>query len=245
MNKLNFPLIDFHVHIKGDMTLERVLRLADERGVKVGVVEHAGFGQTIANDDDMKRYIEELAPQPVYAGIQAEGRDWMRAFSEDVLSQLNFVLTDALTFPEKDGRLVRLWTPEVEIDDKDDFMERYVDFNVQIISIAPIDIFANPTFLPHCIADEYDALWTGERMRKVIEAAVESDVAIEINSRYKIPTLTFIKLAKDAGVKFSFGSNTHGEEVGMLEYCLEISKEVELTRGDLFMPHLSEIIIEQ
>lgn len=233
---MDFPLIDFHVHIEDDMTLERVLQLADERGVKVGVVEHAGLGQTIANDDDMNRYIEKLALQPVYKGIQAEGRDWMRAFSEYVVSQLDFVLTDALTFPEKDGRLVRLWTPEAEIDDKDDFMERYVDFNIQILSTEPIDIFANPTFLPHCIADEYNALWTKERMKKVIEAAVKSDIAIEINSRYKIPSLAFIKLAKDAGVKFSFGSNTHGEEVGMLEYCLKISKEVGLTRRDLFMP---------
>jgi len=124
----------------------------------------------------------------------------------------------------------------VEIDDKDDFMERYVDFNIQILSTEPIDIFANPTFLPHCIADEYDVLWTKERMKKVIEAAVKSDIAIEINSRYKIPSLAFIKLAKDAGAKFSFGSNTHGEEVGMLEYCLEISKKVGLTRRDLFIP---------
>ena len=240
MNKLDFPLIDFHVHIEDDMTLERVLQLTDERGVKVGVVEHAGFGQTIANDDDMKRYIEELAPQAVYAGIQAEGRDWMKAFSEDVLSQLDFVLTDALTFPEKDGRLVELWTPEAKIDDKKDFMERYVNFNVQIISNEPIDIFANPTFLPHCIANEYDALWTEERMKKVIEAAVKSDVAIEINSRYNIPSLAFIKLAKDADTKFSFGSNTHGEEAGRLEYCLDVSEKIGLTRRNMFM--LSQLL---
>jgi len=236
MNEVDFPIIDSHVHIEGDMTLERVLRLADKRNVKVGVVEHAGFDQTIANDNDMKRYIEQLAPQPVYKGIQAEGRDWMRAFSEDVVSQLDFVLTDALTFPLKDGRLVRLWTPEVEIDDRDDFMERYVDFNVHIISNEPIDILANPTFVPACIADEYYSLWTEERMKRLIEAAVKSDVAIEINSRYKIPGQEFIRLAKDAGAKFSFGSNTHGEEVGMLEYCLKIAQKVSLTRRDLFMP---------
>jgi len=235
MKEVQFPLIDFHVHIEGDITLETVLRLADERGVKVGIVEHAGFGQTIADDDDMKRYIEQLAPYLVYKGIQAEGRNWMSAFSEDVVSQLDFVLTDALTFPEKDGSLVRLWTPEVEIDDKEDFMERYVDFNVHIISNEPIDIFANPTFLPWCIADEYDSLWTEERMRRVIEAAVRSNVAIEINSRYEIPSLEFIILARDAGVKFSFGSNTHGEEVGMLEYCLKMAREVGLTRSDMFM----------
>jgi len=56
MNKLDFPLIDFHVHIEDDITLEKVLQLADEQSVKVGVVEHAGFGQTIANDKNMKLY---------------------------------------------------------------------------------------------------------------------------------------------------------------------------------------------
>ena len=75
MNKLDFPLIDLHVHIEDDMTLTRVLQLADARGVRVGVVEHAGSEQTIANDDDMKHYIERLALQPVYKGIQAEGRE--------------------------------------------------------------------------------------------------------------------------------------------------------------------------
>ena len=29
MNELGFPFIDFHVHIEDDMTLEKVLQLAD------------------------------------------------------------------------------------------------------------------------------------------------------------------------------------------------------------------------
>ncbi len=36
-------------------------------------------------------------------------------------------------------------------------------------------------------------------MQKVIDAAVKNDVAIEINNRYKIPSATFIKLAKAGG----------------------------------------------
>ena len=233
---MNHRLIDLHVHVEGDTALDDVLQLAEERGVEVGVVEHAGFGQTISNDEEMKRFIETLAPYLVFKGIQAEGRDWPDAFSESTLAQLDFVLTDALTFPEKDGRLVRLWTPEAVVEDAEDFMERYVDFNVQILSSEPIDIFANPTFLPACIADAYDALWTEERMNRVILAAAQSEVAIEVNARYRIPSLRFLRIAKNAGVKFSFGSNTHGQEVGMLDYCLEISRELGLTQADLFLP---------
>lgn len=239
-SEMDFPLIDFHAHIEGDFTLEKALQLAKQRGVKLGVAEHGGCGQAMGSDGALKRYIERLAGQPVYKGMQAEGLDWMRCFSKEVVAQLDFVLADALTFPEKDGRLVRLWFPEVRIEDKQDFMDRYVDFNVRVISSEPIDIFANPTFLPSCIANEYDALWTKERMQKVIDAAVKYGVAIEINSRYNIPSSAFIRLAKHAGAKFSFGSNAHGEDIGKLEYGLDMAKGCGLTRQDMFLPAPTE-----
>ena len=212
------------------------MELSQERGVRFGIVEHGGRGETIDDDAALKPYIQSLDGQPVYTGIQAEGLDWVRCFSREVVAQLDFVLSDALTFPEPDGRRVRLWTPEVNIEDEQDFMDRYVDFNVSVLSATPIDIMANPTFLPSCIADQYDALWTEDRMKKVIEAAVKNEVAIEINARYSIPSVSFIRIAKNSGVRFSFGSNSHGEDAGKLDYCLEIVKKCGLTREDMFMP---------
>jgi histidinol phosphatase-like PHP family hydrolase len=235
-DELDFPLVDFHAHIESDFPVERAAQVAKVRGVKFGVVEHGGFHQKLASDDDLKRYIERLSGQPFYKGMQAEGLDWMECFSKEAVAQLDFVLADALTFPEKDGRLVRLWTSEAKVVDKQDFMDRYVDFIVRVISQEPIDIFANPTFLPEPIVAEYAALWTKERMAKVIEAAVKHEVAIEINSRYNIPSLAFIRTAKDAGVKFSFGSNAHGEEAGRLDYCLKVAKEIGLRHQNMFVP---------
>jgi histidinol phosphatase-like PHP family hydrolase len=234
--ELDFPLVDFHSHIEGNFTVEEAVRLAAKRGVKLGIVEHGGFGEVIGNDSDLKRHIQRLSALPVYKGIQAEGHNWMSCFSKEVVCQLDYVLADALTFPEKDGRRVQLWTPEAKIDDKQDFMERYVDFNVQVISKEPIDIFANPTFLPEALANEYDTLWTKERMRKVIDAALKYEVAIEINSRFNIPSWAFVKMAKDMGVKFSFGSNNRNADVGKLDYSAKIAKECGLTRQDMFMP---------
>lgn len=233
---LDFPLIDFHVHLERGITLEKAIQLSNKRGVKFGIAEHGGFRQIIDGDDALKRYFESLEGHPIYKGMQAEGLDWMKCFSKDAVAQLDYVLSDALTFPEKDGRLVRLWTPKVKIEEKQDFMDRYVDFNVLVISSEPIDIIANPTFLPLSIADEYDILWTEERSKKIIEAAVKYEVAIEINSRYNIPSAAFIRMAKSAGVKFSFGSNYHDENIGRLDYCLKMAKECGLTQKDMFMP---------
>jgi histidinol phosphatase-like PHP family hydrolase len=234
--ELGFPLIDFHAHVEEDMTLERALELARQRGVKLGIAEHGGCHEGMKNDEEVRDYIKRLTGQPVYKGMQAEGHNWMQCFSKEVVAQLDFVLADALTFPEKVGRWVRLWTPEAQITDKQDFMERYVEFNVQVISREPIDIIANPTFLPDAIVKEYDALWTRERMRRVIDAAVKYAVAIEINSRYEIPSLAFLRMAKDAGAKFSLGSNAHDESVGILDYSVKMAKELGLTASDMFMP---------
>jgi histidinol phosphatase-like PHP family hydrolase len=105
-----------------------------------------------------------------------------------------------------------------------------------VMAREPIDILANPTFLPACIEEQYDALWTSERMEQVIAAAVRYGVAIEINARYRIPSPAFLRLAKDAGVRFSFGSNQHGEDIGRLGYCLEMAHALGLTRQDIFTP---------
>ena len=73
-------------------------------------------------------------------------------------------------------------------------------------------------------------------MTQVIEAAVRYGVAIEINARYRIPSLTFLRIAKEAGVRFSFGSNHHGQDIGRMGYCLEMANALGLTQQDIFTP---------
>jgi hypothetical protein len=229
------PLVDLHAHLAGDLPVERAVHIARGRGVTLGVVEHGGRGETIDDDGSLARYVEALEGHPVYVGMQAEGLDWAECFSKAALARLDFVLSDALTFPERDGRWVRLWTPDVRIDDVQDFMSRYVAFHLQVMA-TPIDILANPTFLPACIADGYDALWTEERMDRLIGAAIERGVALEINARYRVPSALFIRRAKGAGVRFSFGSNHHGADVGKLAYCVRMIGACGLKRDDIFLP---------
>jgi len=237
-----FPLVDYHVHLDKLVTLEKALQLSKERGVKFGIVEHAGTKENrypglLSSDEDLKRYIAMLEGKPVFKGVQAEGLDWPTCFSKDVVAGLDYVLSDALTFPdEKSGKRIELWRPGVAFPDKQDFMDRYTKFNVEVMAREPIDIIANPTFLPESLEGEFDALWTDARMTKVIEAAVKYGVAIEINSRYRLPRMNFLKMAKKAGAKFSLGSNIHGLDVGKLDYCVGAIKQLDLTKKDIFTP---------
>ncbi|HUU20708.1 MAG TPA: family 16 glycoside hydrolase [Sedimentisphaerales bacterium] len=232
----DFPMVDYHVHLKGGLTLEEAIENAAARGIKIGIAENCGLGFRVTDDEKLSPFFKLLQDKPVYKAMQGEGREWLNLFSPEMIAKFDYVFTDAMTFTDKRGKRIRLWIRnEVQIDDKQDFMDMYVEKIVSVLN-EPIDMYVNPTFLPALIADEYDVLWTPERMDKVIRAAVKNDVAIEINARYRIPGMAFIKRAKKAGAKFSFGTNNGGRELGHLEYCRRMTRECGLTIKDMFSP---------
>jgi histidinol phosphatase-like PHP family hydrolase len=235
-----FPLIDFHVHLDNS-TIDQVLELSGPRGVKFGIVEHAGtkenkYPVVLSNDAELKRYLAMLEGKPVFKGVQAEWTDWMGCFSPGALAQLDYVLTDAMTFPDKLGQRHKLWEPGLDLEDKEAFMDRYVEWHVEIMAKEPIDILANTTWLPAALAPDYDRLWTPARMQRVVDAALRHRVALEISSSYKLPRLPFLKLAKAAGAKFSFGSNGRYPNMGRLDYCVAVARDLGLERSDMFTP---------
>jgi hypothetical protein len=61
-------------------------------------------------------------------------------------------------------------------------------------------------------------------------------VALEISSSYKLPKLEFLKQAKAAGVKFSFGSNGRYPRMGLLDYSVAMARELGLKPADMFTP---------
>jgi histidinol phosphatase-like PHP family hydrolase len=77
-------------------------------------------------------------------------------------------------------------------------------------------------------------------MDAVIDALLTNDIALEINARYEIPGIGFIKKAKEAGVKFAFGTNNAGaHDLGRLEYCIRVIREANITPEDMFVPRPS------
>ena len=234
---IDFPLADLHVHLKGGLTLEQAIEMSRERGVKFGIAQNCGLNFPCRDDEGLREFLEMLEGKPVYAAMQAEGREWLTMFSPEWMAKFDYIFTDSMTWTDDKGRRMRLWMPnEVHVDDEQQFMDMLVRKTVGIISNEPIDIYVNPTFLPRVIADKYDDLWTLERMAKVIAAAVANDVAIEINARYKLPSIRFIKQAKKAGAKFTCGTNNGGRDLGTLEYCKRAIRECGLTKDDLFTP---------
>jgi uncharacterized protein YqgV (UPF0045/DUF77 family) len=233
--KAGFPLVDFHVHLKGGLTIDEVVENSQQVGINYGIAPNCGLHFPVTNDSTLFEYINSVAGSPTFKGMQAEGREWITLFSPEAVAKFDYVFTDAMTFTDRKGRRNRIWIPEeVWVDDKQQFMDDLVAKIEAIFSQEPVDIYVNPMVLPEVIRDEYEQLWTNERMEKVVKVLAENNIALEINARYKTPNSAMIKMAKEAGVKFSFGTNNTGRELGKLEYCLQMIEECGLTPNDMF-----------
>jgi len=237
MGTEDYPVVDYHVHLKGGLTIDQALANSRRLGIFYGVAVNCGLGFPVHNDDSVREYLKSMEGQACFVGLQAEGREWMKLTSPESVAKFDYCFTDAMTFTDDKGKRMRTWIPEEigVIDDKQAYMDMLVR-RIQGVMLEPIDIYANPTYLPDQLAAEYDALWTPERMKAVIDAAVENDVAIEINNRYKIPSPKFITAAKAAGAKFSFGTNNSGAELGRIEYPIQMVQECGLKWQDIFVP---------
>jgi hypothetical protein len=238
LNQEGFPLIDYHGHLKNVISVDEITKHGRDPGFNYGISENCGLNFPVTDDASLNAYFEKIKGEPVFKAMQCEGREWVTFFTPDAIAQFDYVFTDALTFTDHKGRRMRLWLAnEVFVDDEEQFMDMLVEKILAILSQEPVDIYVNPTFLPEIIRHNYDELWTSGRMDAVINALVEYDIALEINARYEIPGMEFIKRAKAAGVKFALGTNNAGaDDLGRLEYCIRAIREAGITPNDMFVP---------
>jgi hypothetical protein len=232
-----FTLVDFHIHLKGGLTLDEALEKSRHSGIRYGIAANCGLKFPITADRGIEEFVKKMAGRPAYVGMQAEGREWPQLFSKEAVAKFDYVFSDAMTIVDYRGRRARLWLPaEVDIPDTQAFMELLVRTIEHILTSEPIDIYANPTYLPEVIAKQYDALWTEARTRRVIDAAAAHGVAIEISNRLRLPKPAFIKAARQAGVKFTLGTNNGDRNLGRCEYGLRMIEECGLTPEDMWLP---------
>jgi|APHig6443717497_1056834.scaffolds.fasta_scaffold120353_1 hypothetical protein len=241
--KMDPPKMDLHYHLNYEgqslanaaTVYEKASIFSKEKGVILGIAEEFVNDNIKINDSLVLDRIKLAKKNSLYLSLQVSRRDWQDIFSKEVLKKVDYILADAMIFPNKDGRMMRIWVPNTQFGEPQEFMELYVAHNLKILS-EPINIWANPTYLPDVFKSRYDEFWTDARIKNLINAVIKNNVAIEINSTFKIPNARFIKMAKAAGAHFTFGSNTHGLGAGDITWSLNMAKDCGLTKEDFFIP---------
>jgi histidinol phosphatase-like PHP family hydrolase len=237
----DLPKADLHIHLTRNygtspsVRYKRAAALSAKMGVTFGIAEEIGTPNVKYNDSLLAECIKEIKKYPLYLGLQVNHPGWTKLYSKETIDKIDYIIGDALMFPDKNGQVRLLWTPGVTFDDPQDFMDRYVEYNLKVLS-EPVNVWVNPTFLPESLSGMYDKLWTEDRMKILIAAAVKNNVAIEINSRYQIPGKKFIQMAKAAGAHFTFGSNQHDTGIGDINWSITTATECGLKTQDFYTP---------
>ena len=245
LQQRDFPVIDYHVHLKGGLTKETAHAMSMNYGINYGVAPNAGeggVGRMLADDKEVYDYFNEVKGMPFLCGVQGEGRKWTATFSQEALGIFDYLFTDAMTIIDHKGRNSRIYRAEEALFDDitlEQYMDHLVDQTVLILTNEPADIYANPTFLPDTMAHDYDKYWTDGRIERVLNVLQQHGIALEINARYRIPSFDIIRRAKARGIKFTFGTNNVDADFGRLEYCAEAIKQCGLTADDIWFPSMS------
>ncbi len=230
---------DYHVHVKGDLTLDDALRRSRQDGIAYGIAINGGVGFPTSSDAGLEPFLAEMRGKPVFTAFQAEGREWVTLFTPKALGKFDYVFTDSMTWTDDSGKRMRLWIPEDvgTITDPEKFMDMLVDRATRIFAEEPIDLYVNPTYIPDQLSSQYDRLWTPARMKRIVDGLAGHGIGMEINNRRRIPSAAFIRLAKQAGVKFACGTNNAGASIlAATSTCAEMIKECDLRAEHLWSP---------
>jgi hypothetical protein len=240
----DLPKTDLHVHLNyaaqslGNSAADvyqKTGKISKDMGVTFGIAEEFDNDDIRVNDTLVMNRAELAKKNSMYLGLQVARRDWTKVYSKEALSKVDYILADGMIFPNKQGQMLYIWVAGMPLGETQEFMDLYVAHNLKVLA-EPITIWGNPTYLPDNLIARYDELWTDARMKSLIDAAVKNNVAIEINSRFKIPSAKFIKMAKAAGAHFTFGTNQHGKGFGEIDWSINRAKECGLTKADFFVP---------
>ena len=239
LHQEDFPVLDYHIHLKGGMNKEETAGWSRKTGINYAIAPNCGVGFPITDDAGVLAYLDSMRSQPFILVMQAEGREWVTTFSQEVRDEFDYVFTDAMTFSDHKGRRTRIWIPEeTHIDNEQQYMDLIVDRICSVLQ-EPMDVYVNSCFIPAQMQDRYDAFWTEVRQDKFIDALKKSGKALEINNRYRIPNKSIIQKAKAAGVKFTFGTNNAGaNDMGKMEYAIQMKAECGLTAQDMYKPKI-------
>lgn len=241
---------DLHVHTTmsdGLLALDEVVSLARERGVHIGIADHVSTrnaGAFVANEAELRRYLSAIEAAPVLrSGEFCWCDDFWKMMPDELMARFDYRIGSNHGWVLPDGSFASPWLTALPAPWKarpQELMDSMVSNLCKMVRTMPIHIAAHATLMPpalFCIEGDVHAWWTPEREDLFVEALVESGVALEISNRYELPHDRLLSKAREAGARFSLGSDGHSaDQIARLGWAVDTARRVGITGTDLFVP---------
>jgi histidinol phosphatase-like PHP family hydrolase len=230
----------------GRLPLARVVEVAAERGVQVGIADHVSTrnpGMFVSTLAELGAYLDALDAAPVFRSAEFCWCDTLwNELPDEVMRRFDYRIGSNHGFWLPDGSVASPWwerLPAPWSERPQELMEVMVANLCDMVRTMPIEIAAHSTFMPaafNALEPDVHAWWTEAREDRYVEALAESGVALEISNRYRLPHDRLLKKALEAGVRFSLGSDGHSErQVAALDWAAETARRVGVTDRELFV----------
>ncbi|HYJ80507.1 MAG TPA: hypothetical protein VEW03_12920, partial [Longimicrobiaceae bacterium] len=169
--------------------------------------------------------------------------DLWRTLPGEVMARFDYRVGSNHGFRLPDGSLGSPWwrrLPPPWDERPDELMELLAASLCEMVRTMPIHIAAHSTLIPPALLalePDVHAWWTEEREDRYVQALAASGVALEVSNRYRLPHERLLRRARQAGVRFSLGSDGHSEgQVARLDWAVQAARRAGIGDGDLFVP---------
>ncbi len=236
---------DFHIHTRlsacalPEMHVRAIVEACAKRGIRwLGLADHVAVGTDTSVLATSRRELAEVRTQlEVFVGCELDILGVGRHLGVDAaIAELDFICVAANHFHD----------PAVDRP-KGDSLEavgrHFIEMFRYACSLEFADFVAHPlyvypgTFDPTCLE-----LITDEEIVDCLSIAKQNDIAMEISPRALDPAqlffrMRFLKMCKQAGLRFAIGSDAHRLEMaGSTEQLAPIVRDLNLTDEDIWLP---------
>lgn len=211
-----FPFIDLHIIEVSTLNINELIENSFQTGINAGIVLPLDFESL--TDDALRNHMSKYENYPVFKGIKVniikEGAD--------------YDLVDYVVFEN---------LPELYTDDQNNYMDQSIADAISNMNSGKIKVYSGITRLPSEVESLASELWTESRMMDLINAAKANNVAIEIDNEAKMPSIDFIKTAKENGLMFTYANLGLVNGDTNIDYVQTVIEECKLSYKDFYIPN--------
>ncbi len=231
----HIAFIDHHIHTSKSFSIDSAMQAFYKTGINLGLVVDVQNLEKGREDVTLSAHVKKYGRLPVFLGIFKNNLQPLEGVQKPTTDQFDYFIGDITRFKNAKGQEVDVLKNE-NIGDKQAFMDDYIKAITAGLDKGEINIWATATLLPETLSSEYVQLWTRERMAKVIDAAKRNDVAIEVYNPKRVPSITFLKLAKEKGCLFTTGGLFKENKISEPDYFYEVIDQCKLEYKDIYIP---------
>ena len=228
---------DLHMHTTfsdGRADVATTLATARRIGFEIGISDHYSVPYGMQGDQVLARYLAALEQFPVYRSVELDiGAE--QPISSENMAKLDYCIGSLHVVIGTDGK--RVLPDRASAGSLQHYMRCVVEQYERALPSGLHAMIGHPMFLPDLPREGQEELWTDDLQKRFIAAVVDSGVALEISTRYRVPAVETVRDALAAGARFAVASDSHRPDaIGAVEYARRLALDLEIPEDRFFLP---------